>query len=173
MRLIKGLSPQPRLLWAIAIGAGLIALASVAPVIGLVAVVYHAGLVIVVARDLAMLPPASGFAARRTVPEPLSLGEREAVSVQVENPRAAGLTAVIADHAPPELSPAPRELAGRFDEAGHLGLHYTVFSPRRGAFHFGPIDVRLSRAGGWWRRQVTVRADSDVAVFPNVVAIKR
>ena len=173
MRLIRGLSPQPRLLWAIAIGAGLIALSVVSPVLGVVAILYHVGLVIVAARDLALLPSLGGFTAHRTMPEPLSLGEREAVLVEVVNVAAAGLMARVADNAPPGLSAEPRELAGQFDQAGRLKVGYTVFSPRRGAFHFGSIDVQLFRAGGWWRRQVKLPATAEIAVFPNVVAVKR
>jgi uncharacterized protein (DUF58 family) len=101
------------------------------------------------------------------------LGELEVVTVVVENPAAAGLKARVADHAPAELKPHPRELAGRFDERGRLAVSYVTSSPRRGAFSFGPIDLQVSRDDGWWRRQVRLARPDDVAVFPNVVAIKR
>ncbi|HXM71215.1 MAG TPA: hypothetical protein VN970_08775, partial [Thermoanaerobaculia bacterium] len=65
------------MLWAVAIGAGLIALAIVSPVLGFVAVAYHAGLVIIAARDLALLPGRSGYLVKRVKPEPFSLGELE------------------------------------------------------------------------------------------------
>jgi uncharacterized protein (DUF58 family) len=160
-------------LWAIAIGAALIALSVISPVLGIVAVVYHAGLLIVVARDVTLLPPRSGFAVRRTVPEPFSLGEHEDVAVTIENPAAAGLAARVADHAPPGLHPQPRELPGRFDGQGRLTLTYRTSSPKRGAFHFGPIDLQVWRDGGWFRRQVRLALPREVAVFPNIVAIKR
>jgi uncharacterized protein (DUF58 family) len=172
-QLIRGLAPQPRLLWAVGIGAVLIALAIVSPVLGLVAVIYHAGLVIIAMRDLALLPGRSGYRVRRTMPEPFSLGEREDVTVVVENPTAAGLKARIADHAPDELKPEPREVDGRFDHAGRLQLTYRTSSPRRGAYRFGPVDLRVWRDEGWWRRQVRLQHPDEVAVFPNVVAIKR
>jgi uncharacterized protein (DUF58 family) len=173
LTLIKGLAPQPRLLWAIAIGAGLVALSVASPALGFVAVVYHAGLVVVAARDLALLPGPRGFVARRVMPRPLSLGEREMVSLVIENPAAAGLPAAVADHAPAELRAEPRELAGRFDGTGRLELEYRVASPGRGAFLFGPLDLRVARPGGWWRRQVKLPIGEEVAVFPNLVAIKR
>ncbi len=171
--MIRGLAPQPRLLWAIAIGAGLIALSVASPVLGVVAVIYHAGLVVVAARDLALLPGRSGYIVRRLMPEPFSLGEREEVTVVVENPAAAGLRAKVADHAPAELSPEPRELSGRFDRDGRLRLTYHTSSPRRGAYQFGPVDLQVARDEGWWRRQVRVPLEHEVAVFPNVIAIKR
>jgi uncharacterized protein (DUF58 family) len=171
--LIRGLAPQPRLLWTLAIGAVLIALAVVSPVIGFVAVAYHAGLVVIATRDLALLPGRSGYVVRRTMPEPFSLGEQEDVTVVVENLAAAGLAARIADHAPADLRPHPREVESRFDRAGRLRVTYRTSSPRRGAFHFGPVDLQVWRDDGWWRRQVRLQLPNEVAVFPNIVAIKR
>jgi uncharacterized protein (DUF58 family) len=171
--LIRGLAPQPRLLWAIAIGAGLIALSVVSPVIGFVAIVYNAGLVILAVRDLALLPSRFGFNVHRVVPQPFSLGEPEEVSVVIQNPLAAGLRAEVSDHAPADLRPEPRQVAGRFDRAGRLQVTYRTMSPHRGAFRFGSVDIRVFRDDGWWRRQVRLKEPQDVAVFPNIVAIKR
>lgn len=171
--LVRGLAPQPRLLWAIAIGAALIALTIVSPVLVVVAVAYHVGLVLVLARDVALLPGRSGYHVRRVMPEPFSLGEHEEVKVVIENPAAAGLLATVADHAPADLTPQPREIAGTFDRNGRLELAYSTSSPRRGAYRFGPVDLQVSRRDGWWRRQVRLQHPSEVAVFPNVVAIKR
>lgn len=158
---------------AVAIGAVLIALAVVSPVLGFVAVIYHAGLLFVAARDLALLPGQAGYQIHREMPQPFSLGEREDVSVVVENPGAAGLMARVADHAPDDLKPQPREVDGRFDGAGHLRVSYRTASPKRGAYRFGPVDLRVWREQGWWRRQVRLAHQDEVAVFPNVVAIKR
>jgi uncharacterized protein (DUF58 family) len=170
---VRGLAPQPRLIWAAAIGACLIALAVVSPLLGFVAVVYHTGLVIVAARDLALLPGRSGYSARRVVPEPFSLGEPEDVSIVIENRSAAGLLARVADHAPETLRPAPRLISGQFDSNGVLRVTYRTYSPRRGAYEFGPIDLQVWRDRGWWRRQVRLPYPQAAAVFPNVVAIKR
>jgi uncharacterized protein (DUF58 family) len=160
-------------MWAVAIGAGLIALAFVSPVIAFVAVAYHFALVLVAGRDLMLLPGRSGYTVRRIMPEPFSLGEPEEVVVEIHNPAAAGLLARVADHVPAELRPEPREMAGRFDARGALRVAYGTYSPRRGAYLFGPVDVQVSREDGWWRLQVRIPAPEEVAVFPNVVAIKR
>ena len=173
MNLVRGLAPQPRLLWAIAIGAALIALSIVSPVLVLLAVLYHVGLVLILARDLALLPGRSGYRLRRLMPEPFSLGEREEVRVVIENPAAAGLNARIADHAPDDLKPQPRDVAGEFDGSGRLELTYNTSSPRRGAYRFGAVDLQVWRRDGWWRRQLRMPLAHEVAVFPNVVAIKR
>ncbi|TMC81793.1 MAG: DUF58 domain-containing protein [Chloroflexi bacterium] len=169
----RGLAPQPRLIWGVAIGAGLIALAVASPLIGFIATVYNAGLVIIAARDLALLPGRSGYSVRRSMPEPFSLGEPEEVAVVIQNRSAAGLMANVADHAPGGLRPTPRELPGQFDSNGLLKVSYRTYSPRRGAYAFGPVDLQVWREDGWWRRQVRLPDPQEVAVFPNVVAIKR
>jgi uncharacterized protein (DUF58 family) len=142
-------------------------------VLGFVALVYHAGLVVLAARDLALLPGRSGYLVRRRMPEPFSLGEQEDVTIVIDNPAAAGLLASVADHAPAELGPHPREVDGRFDAAGRIQVTYRTVSPRRGAYRFGAVDLRVWRDSGWWRRQVRLQFPAEVAVFPNVVAIKR
>ena len=170
---LRGVAPQPRLIWAVAIGACLIALAVVSPLLGFVAIVYNAGLFVIATRDLGLLPVRAGYTARRVTPEPFSLGEPEEVTLIVHNWRAAGLLGRVADHAPATLRPTPRELAGQFDANGALTVAYRTFSPKRGAYEFGPVDVQVWRDGGWWRRQVRLPLRQEVAVFPNVVAIKR
>src|SRR5437773_5429706 len=100
---VRGMAPQPKLIWAAAIGAGLIALAVTSPLLGLVAVVYNVGLVVVAVRDLALLPGRTGYVLRRTVPEPFSLGEPEEVKIAVQNPAAVGLLGMIADRVPASL----------------------------------------------------------------------
>lgn len=173
MDLFRGIAPQPRLLWAVGIGAGLIVMSAIIPALAAVAVAYNAVLVIIAVRDLALLPGRSGYSVRRAMPEPFSLGELEEVTVAIENRAAGELEARIADHTPAGLQPEPREVAGKFDAAGRLALAYRTRSPRRGAYRFGPVDLRVWRAGGWWRRQVRLPCEQQVAVFPNVVAIKR
>ena len=170
---LRGLAPQPRLIWAVAIGAGLIALAVASPVVGFVAVIYHIGLVTIATRDLALLPGRSGYSVRRTLPDPFSLGEPEEVTVVIQNHSAAGLMAKVSDHAPADLRPEPREVSGQFDPGGVLKVTYRTYSPRRGAYKFGPVDLQVWRDEGWWRRQVRLPEQREVAVFPNIVAIKR
>src|SRR2546423_4418120 len=166
---MRGFAPQPRLLWAVGIGAVLIALAVISPVLVFVAVIYHAGLVLVVVRDLALLPGARGYVVRRAMPEPFSLGEHEKVRIVVTNRAAAGLTARVADHAPTGLLPRPREVQGAFDRNGSLAVAYNTSSPRRGAYHFGQVDLQVWRREGWWRRQGRASLPLSRAGFPNVL----
>jgi uncharacterized protein (DUF58 family) len=95
------------------------------------------------------------------------------VLVGLRNPRAAGLEAALADHVPADLGPGLRELRGRFDGAGEWIAAYPIRPPHRGAFEFGPIDLRIWRARGWWMRQLRLPAEQAAAVYPDVLAIRQ
>jgi uncharacterized protein (DUF58 family) len=79
----------------------------------------------------------------------------------------------VADHVPPALGPAAREVEGSFDEEGYLVVSYKVRPPRRGAYGFPALDVRVWRAGGWWLRQFRLPVATEAAVYPDVLAIRR
>src|SRR5207244_13390529 len=67
---------------------------------------------------------------------------------------------------PPRSPPLPYTTLFR-------SLAYNTSSPRRGAYQFGQVDLQVFRRDGWWRRQLRLNLPHNVAVFPNVVAIKR
>ena len=123
--------------------------------------------------DASRLPTRRGWEATRDIPNPLSLGARQEILVGLRNPLAAGLDAVLADHAPAGLAPGLRELRGRFDGGGEWIAAYPVRPPRRGALEFGPIDLRLWRPRGWWMRQLRLPAEQPAAVYPDVLAIRQ
>jgi len=129
------------------------------------------GVVVLTVLDANALPVR--FAAVRQLPRPLSLGEQEQVSVEVRSPAAAGLIAEVADHAPDSLRPDQRILSGVFDGSGRLLVGYAVEPPRRGVYAFGPVDLRCRRPQGLWWRQSRIDIGEQVAVYPNIVAVRR
>ena len=167
------LAPQPRLLIALLAGAILVLLVLLSPVFWLVVIVYHGVLLGMVAVDARRLPPGKGFAASRVLPQPFSLGEIQAIQVLVGHAAAAGLPAEVADHVPADLRPDARVITSRFDDEGFLTVEYLLQPPHRGAYNFGPVDVRCWRPGGWLLRQVRIPAAEAAAVYPSVLAIKR
>ncbi len=169
---VRGLVPQPRLVVALGLGASLIALAQLTPLLWLVAAAYHGILVVLVILDAGHLP-ASGWEVERDLPNPLSLGARQEILIGVRNPRAANLEATIADHAPAELGAAPREVKGRLDEHGEWIAAYRTLAQRRGAYSFGSLELRVERPGGWWLRQLRFTIPAQAAVYPSVVAIRQ
>ncbi len=151
----------------------LVGLTVFAPLVWVVVVVYHGGLAALAWRDAVRLPSRQAFQASRLVPRPFSLGAVQTVSLGVQHPDAAGWYGEVADHAPLALRPRPRVVNGRFDAEGVLIVDYLTQAATRGAFRFGPIDVRCWRKRGWWLRQVRLPAAEEVAVYPDVLAIKR
>lgn len=165
--------PQRRLLAFLVVGALLIVLITVSTGFVAIAAVYHAILLSVIVRDAHRLPPPSGFAATRQLPEPFSLGAEQEVLIGVSSPAAAGLAALVADHVPEGLGPRAREVAGTFDSEGVLIVAYRVRPPRRGVYELPALDLRVWRPRGWWLRQVRLRVVSRAAVYPDVLAVRR
>src|SRR5438552_17859163 len=167
------LLPQPRLLAALVAGSVLFLLLLLSPVFVIAPLLYYAAMVGVIVADAGRLPNKSGFMASRVLPQPFSLGQVQSVQLLVAHANAAGLPAEVADHVPTDLRPDRRVLSGRFDPEGLLTVDYTVHPPHRGAYRFGPVDLRCWRPGGWLVRQVQIKADEAAAVYPDVLAIKR
>jgi uncharacterized protein (DUF58 family) len=167
------LIPRPRLLATLLPGTVLFLLLLLSPVFILAPLIYFAAMAGVIAADAARLPGKKGFVASRVLPEPLSLGEVQAVQVLIAHPSAAGLPAEVADHVPADLRPDARVLTGSFDREGLLTVEYAIEPPHRGAYRFGAVDLRCWRPGGWLIRQVRLKADEPAAVYPDVLAIKR
>ena len=164
--------PQPALIAALVM----------APVLGLLPILWSAAWVVPVgyvgavmalaAIDARRLPASAGLAARRSLPRPLSLGAGQAVHVEIHLAAASGLLVEVADHAPSGLSPAPRVIAGEFDGGGVFQAVYQVRPAHRGAYRFGRVDVRWRRRRGLWARQAGADLGEVVAVYPNVLAVR-
>jgi uncharacterized protein (DUF58 family) len=167
------LLPQPRLLVILLAGSVLFLLLLLSPVFVIAPLLFYAAMTGLIIAEAGRLPSKTGFMASRVLPQPFSLGEVQSVQLLVAHAAAAGLPAQLADHVPADLRPDRRVLAGVFDREGLLQLEYTVEPPHRGAYRFGPVDLRCWRPGGWLIRQVRIRADEAAAVYPDVLAIKR
>ena len=137
----------------------------------LIVVAYHAVLVALAAIDLVRLPGRRAFTAARSLPHPLALGPEQRVSILAEVAGGDGLAIEVADHVPLELRPGSRVLSGQI-RAGRFEAAYTVRPAHRGAYQFGPIDIRWGRPRGFWQVQVRADAGETVAVYPNILAIR-
>src|SRR6202171_4641931 len=166
------LLPQRRLLPTLLAVSVLFLLLLLSPVFIIAPLLYYAAMAGLLIAEAGRLPSKSGFMASRVLPQPLSLGEVQSVQLLVAHAGAAGLPAEVADHVPADLRPDRRVLSGVFDGEGLLNVEYTVEPPHRGAYRFGPVDLRCWRAGGWLIRQVRIRADETAAVYPDGLAIK-
>ncbi|HEX4215863.1 MAG TPA: DUF58 domain-containing protein [Candidatus Dormibacteraeota bacterium] len=167
------LVPSRRFLLWLLIGGALIALATISPLIWILAAVYLLLAAGLAGWDARRLPPVSAFRARRQLPEPLSLGATQEVRLTVTCPGAAGLRGRLADHVPPPLAADAREVPGRFDEAGEMRCGYRVRPVSRGAHRIPALDVRVVSPGGWWWRQFRLALDQEAHVYPDLIAVRR
>jgi uncharacterized protein (DUF58 family) len=137
-----------------------------------VVIAFNAGVIVLALIDALRLPRGRDLHISRQLPRPLSLGAVQQVQLDLASPTAAGLSAEVADHAPSGLSPSPRVLPGRFLGDGTLAVEYSLRPPHRGAYRFGPVDLRWRRRQGLWARQLRVDSSETVAVYPNVLAVR-
>jgi uncharacterized protein (DUF58 family) len=137
-----------------------------------VVIAFNAGVIVLALIDALRLPRGRDLHISRQLPRPLSLGAVQQVQLDLASPTAAGLFAEVADHAPSGLSPFPRVLPGRFLGDGTLAVEYSLRPPHRGAYRFGPVDLRWRRRQGLWARQLRVDSPETVAVYPNVLAVR-
>jgi uncharacterized protein (DUF58 family) len=166
--------PRAPLLAAIVVGAALFALALLGPVGWLVVLGYNLVLLWLALLDALTLPAPGAISVRREMPRPLSLGAEQEVALTVAVAgRGAGLRLQVADHAPAALRASARSLDADLDGGGAARVGYRVHPPRRGAFVFGPTDVRLHRRGGLVARQARVGGGAEVAVYPDVLAVRQ
>ena len=63
-----------------------------------------------------------------------------------------------------EAANSPLDSSSGCDTNGLLRLSYRTYSPKRGAYRFGPVDLQVWREDGWWRRRQHEPA------FPSVPA---
>src|ERR1700682_6052302 len=167
------LLPQRRLLAALLAGSVSFRLLMLSRVFIIAPLLYYAAMAAIIIAEANRLPSKSGFMASRVLPQPFSLGEVQSVQLLVAHAGAIGLPADVADHVPADLRPDRRVLSGTFDGEGLLHVEYTVDPPHRGAYRFGPVDLRCWRPGGWLIRQVRIRADEAGAVYPDVLATQQ
>ncbi|HRW07143.1 MAG TPA: DUF58 domain-containing protein [Caldilineaceae bacterium] len=54
-----------------------------------------------------------------------------------------------------------------------ISVHYRLYPPRRGNYHFGDLHVRWQTPLGLWRRQTRLPAAEPVKVYPNLVDVRK
>jgi uncharacterized protein (DUF58 family) len=167
------LVPRRRLLAVLAVGAALVAMTVVSPLLWAVAAAYHAVIAWALVHDARRLPRPNRFLASRQLPRPFSLGVEQTVLVGLSCREAAGLRCAIADHVPADLHATPRSVTGVFGGDGQLILEYRARPPRRGVYDLPGLDVRVWHPDGWWSRQFELPLPERASVYPDVLAIRR
>lgn len=171
--------PTPRLL-ALALGvAVLLALASFAPGLLIVAGTYAVVLAAAVVGDAFLAPRAEVFVAERRHDERLSLGEPNPVDVQFAwiGTRSKRwhwpLRLWVRDETPPGIPVDRRVLDGSIAPGGKWAGRYHLHPHRRGDYAFGPITVRVATPFGLLVFQHSYPTTGPARVYPNLRAVRR
>lgn len=111
------------------------------------------------------------ISATREVADRLSIGRANKVCVQVLNKGNSPLTVRVKDSYPDGLDVSVEEFQFGLGGRQEATLNYDLTPRRRGAYRFGPVNIRyLSFLGLFWR-QVTSPADQEVKVFSDLKSL--
>lgn len=165
--------PSRRLLLALLILVPLAVLAAPAPAIAFsvvgVTVVLLAGFVL----DGLRHPGVGLLEIERELPRALSVGEEARVLLKIRNCGNVPVFARIADGCPPSLAPTEEVLEVELPPHAWVEESYRVQPLSRGAFEFGPIQLRLKRRMGLAEHQLSIDLASEARVHPNLRNLAR
>jgi uncharacterized protein (DUF58 family) len=102
-----------------------------------------------------------------------SLGERQRVTLIIENPTQRGRRLRLRDDVPATFLAEPDQF--RLDVPGQsrLELEYNLLPGRRGTYVFERVDALVQSRLGLWQRSVAVVARTELRVYPDVRQIAR
>lgn len=161
--------PGRRLAWAAAAGAPF-ALGGELGLAGVVA--WDAAVVLGAALESAALGRKVPTA-ERAVEARLVVGVPNAVKVHLHNPTKSLLRVVVRDDVPEGWVAEPDELSVEIPPHGRREVLYHVTPPKRGAYAFGDLHLRIEGSLGLGARIVDVAAARAARVYPNVLGPRR
>ncbi|MGN7457032.1 DUF58 domain-containing protein [Paenibacillus pasadenensis] len=164
--------PTPRLAWWTAGGGAAAALAGAAGRELEAAALWLAALAALSAADLARLPRASAWSARRELPESAEIGREFAVRLELTCRTALPLRVELADDIPDRFDrPDGRSAAGML-ERGRLQASYRLRALERGRFRFREVDMRWSGGLGLWRKQAQLAVEDGIRIDPDLSGVR-
>jgi uncharacterized protein (DUF58 family) len=161
--------PGRRLAWAAAAGAPF-ALGGELGLAGVVA--WDAAVILGAALESAALG-ARVPTAERAVEARLVVGVPNEVKVHLHNPTKSLLRVVVRDDVPEGWLAEPDELAIEIPPHARREVTYQVTPPKRGAYAFGDLHLRIEGSLGLGARIVDVPAARTARVYPNVLGPRR
>jgi len=165
--------PSRRLMLAVLILVPLAVLAAPAPAVAFGVVGVTLLLVAGFAVDGLRHPGTGLLEVERELPRTLSVGEEATVLLKLRNCGEVPLLARIADGCPPSLSPDEEVLEVELPPHTWVERSYGVRPLSRGAFPFGPLQVRLKRRMGLAEHQLSLELGGEARVHPNLRNLAR
>ncbi|MBN1910452.1 MAG: DUF58 domain-containing protein [Pirellulales bacterium] len=125
-------------------------------------------LVLLLAGDLATLPPKTAFSAGREAIRVASLGKPHEVTLTISNHTTRGFNASVRDGVPDVLHPDPAELDVRLPGRNRTILPYRLRPRQRGAFTMEGAYLSIQSRLRFWQRILFCPAETVIHVYPDM-----
>jgi uncharacterized protein (DUF58 family) len=165
--------PTLRAILLLIFAAPLIALATWAPVMQWLALVYLLGVLLLLVWDWRLAGRAGRFGLARQHDGRLSLGAENPVTLTLRNPGRRPLTFWVRDEPPDAFVVEKRVLDGQAAARQEWRGIYHVRPLRRGDYRFGDLTLRWLGPLGLMVRQERLPAAGPVKVYPNLMEVRR
>lgn len=111
--------------------------------------------------------------AKRTVMNPLSLGDDNKVSISVKNKYTFLVNVIVVDNAPHQLQMRDLKFKTLLSPGEARVFRYKIRPTERGEFHFSDIFVFVSALTHFVQRKVVIEDKVTVATYPSVIQMKQ
>lgn len=108
----------------------------------------------------------------RTIPERLSNGDENTVSLTIRNNYGFKTKLEIIDEIPFQFQKRDFHITGKLEGGGDTRLNYTLRPVERGEYSFGSINVFAESPLGLARRKFKQRSSATVPVYPSFIKMK-
>lgn len=163
--------PTRRALLAAAVWLGICVL-SAALILPEAAWQYGAGaLAMLLLTDAILVLRRSPPTAQRDAPSSMAHGRWHDVIVTLSNPGRAAIAVELYDHHPSNFETRNLPLNLRLPAQGWTRSTYALQANMRGAFRFGPIEIRVRSPLGLLQRQIRIGAPQALKVYPDFGAL--
>lgn len=109
----------------------------------------------------------------RSLPERLSNGDENSVTITVRNLYPFSVKAEIIDELPPQFQQRNFSITQQFKPGEEKVLHYTLRPIERGEYHFGTVQLYLQSLLGLVERRFTGAEEMMVPVYPSFIKLRK
>ncbi|WP_235941314.1 DUF58 domain-containing protein [Paenibacillus puerhi] len=166
--------PTPRLAAAAGIGALVVGAGYAAGVGTITLVLVNAALAGASVLDLSLLPRRASLRVSRTLPGQADIGSPFEVKLTIEAPQAPSdrLMLQAADDVPQQFQVVEPQAMRTSWQGRDAVLTYTATGLERGTHAFDRIRLRISGRLGLWSKQMNVRTDQSIRIYPDMSVVR-
>ncbi len=115
----------------------------------------------------------NGIVASRELPDKLSNGDKNPVTIKLRNQYSMKMDLVIIDELPDQFQKRDFEINLQLDSGQNHSIFYTVRPTERGEFHWAAIRVFARTALGLIARRYTFESDGMVPTYPSFLQMRK